>query len=501
MSDYRGTAMPGSSGRQYQPVYLPPAGPVSVPQPRPQLDNHEDIVALEHEVEYYKEQLEHSEIQRECIQNQLDTARAQARHDGDMIAGLQARIKELEEMLRRHGIEGDAKTSSMPLIDANPDAEEYVDPNSGNGNGSSLRRMSTQGSSDVSPTTRYLNVFGQPPPRFNLQVAAARAGDSEVDGASQAHFSLHSNATSGAGTGTGTGSGSRATPSSPEEQIASFVSLIGREPQQVIHMQDPPFSPTDFANRLIGLWTTSKCFAMKYTNTTFMYDENAVGQNVRVFLNLASDRSTELLSDVSTRFLMVSKAINWFIAKTVLKTSVVSGFDPNVDSEIKQMATHLNSSTPHTVKNAMIRGIGQHVLVLRNRPLFDNFYNKRTHEHTQHLFQLLSPLIFSRDPEAWCELGELMVDAHGLALAMYSGPYEFKFVHPLSHHYFDPKYMTDHNAGTDEDWGMQQAKRKYTVKLAITPVPFFRNAILQPEAPLQVLHLGDVILGPEVGHE
>ncbi|KAK2812279.1 hypothetical protein FQN49_008391 [Arthroderma sp. PD_2] len=499
MADYHGSPMCRPGGRQFQPAYMPSRGPVLIPQPQPQLHAQNDRAELEHEIEYYKEQLDHSEVQRECIQNRLATARAQERHDHDMIAGLQARIRELEEMLRRHGIESDARTASMALVTANSDTEEHVNQASGNENGSSLRRMSMQEDSDVSPTTRYQNVFGQPPPRFNLQVAAARAGDSEGDAASQVHFNLNSSLNSGAGTGTG--SGSRGTPSSPEEQIASFVSTIGRQPQQVIHMQDPPFSATDFANRLIRLWTMSKCFAMKHTNTTFMYDENAMEPSLCEFLNLASDKSTELLSDVSTRFLMVSKAINWFIAKTVLKTSVVKGFDPNVDSEIKQMATHLNSSTPFMVRNAMVQGIGQHILVLRNRPLFDNFYNKRTHEHTQYLFQLLSPLIFARDQDAWCELGELMVDAHGLALAMYSGPYEFRFIHPLSHHYFDPKFMTDHNAGTDEDWGMQQAKRRYTVKLSITPVPFFRNAILQPDSALQVLHLGDVLLGPEVGHE
>ncbi|KAM5450425.1 hypothetical protein MaudCBS49596_004372 [Microsporum audouinii] len=507
MSGYRGAPMAGPSGGQYQPgfVPLPSRGSVSIPQPQPQPQSQsqvraQDEDALELEIEYLKEQLEHSELQRECIQNRLDTARAQERHDHDMIEGLQARIRELEEMLQRHGIE-DPKASSMALVRVNSDTEGYADPASGNGSGSALRRMSMQEHHDMSPSTRYQNVFGQPPPRFNLQAAAvSKVGGNKIDGANQAHFSLSSsNLNSAAGTGTGTASGSGGTPSSPDEQIASFVSMIGRQPQQIIHTRDPQFDGGDFASRLIGLWTASKCFATKYTNTTFMYNENATGQDLRAFLSLACDKSTDLLSDVSTRFLMVSKAINWFITKTVLKTSVVNGFDPAVDSEIKQMATHLNSeATPFTVKNAMIQGIGQHILVLRNRPLFDNFFNKRTHEHTQHLFQLLSPLIFSRDQAAWCDLADLMVEAHELALNMHSGPYEFKFLHPMSHHVFDPTYMTDHNTGIDEDWGMQQAKRQYTIKLAITPVPFFRNVTLQPQSPLQVLHLGDVILGPEM---
>ncbi|EFR04152.1 hypothetical protein MGYG_07159 [Nannizzia gypsea CBS 118893] len=535
MSAYRGMPMAGPGGMQYhpnvQPIPLQPvplqrlpmqppgSGPIQQSRPQPQSQTQiqphtqsqirvEDIDAFESEIEYLKEQLEHSELQRECIQNKLNTARAQERHDHEMIEGLQARIKELEEMLQRHGIEEDNKSSSMALVPASScDTEGYTGPGSGNRNGSSLRRMSMQEHPELSPTTRYQNVFGQPPPRFNLPAAASTTANARPNGTqagvgSQSHFaSTNSNVNSATGTGTGATSESRGMSSSPEEQVASFVSMVNMQPQQAIHIRDPAYTSSDFSNRLVGLWTASKCFAMKYTNTAFMYDEKKVSEELRSFLNHASNNATELLSNVSTRFLMVSKIINWFITKTVLKTTVVSGFDPAVDSEIKQMVTHVNPGTPCTVKNAMIQGIGNHILLLRNRPLFDNFFNKRTHENTQKLFELLTPLIFSRDQNVWCDLVELMIDAHSLALIMYSGPYEFKFMHPLSHHNFDPTYMTDHNAGTDEDWAMQQAKRKYTVKLAITPVPLFKNVVLHPYAAVQVLHLGDMLLGPELGRE
>ncbi|GBF64853.1 hypothetical protein TMEN_7569 [Trichophyton mentagrophytes] len=551
MSAYRGMPMAGPSGTQYyhgtQPVHaqagllqpplaLQPSGSGYTQQPRPQPQSQApapsqaqphgqsqiqpaDIDAFETEIEYLKEQLEHSELQKECIQNKLNTALAQERHDHDMIEGLQARIRELEEMLQRHGIQGDSRSASMALVPvSSPDTEGYSGSGSGsgngngNGNGSGMRRMSMQGHPELSPTTRYQNVFGQPPPPFNLPGAAAAAavsgaarGNANQAGVgSQSHFiptSSTANSTAGTGTGTGTTGVSRGTSSSPDEQIASFVSMVNMQPQQAIHTRDPPYNSSDFANRLVGLWTASKCFAMKYTNTNFVYDEKAVSEELRSFLSHASSNASELLSNISTRFLMVSKMINWFITRTVLKTSVVNGFDPTVDSEIQQMTTHLHSGTPATVKNAMIQGIGHHILLLRNRPLFDNFFNKRTHENTQELFHLVSPFIFSRDPSVWRDLVEIMIDAHSLALIMHSGPYEFKFLHPLSHHHFDPTYMTDHNAGTDEDWRMQESKRKYTIKLSITPVPLFKNVVSHPNAAVQVLHLGDMLLNSEPGRK
>lgn len=376
MSAYRGMPMAGTGGVQYhpgvqpipqqaailQPLPLQPSDSVPIqqsqPQPRSQtqvqshIQSHfqaEDIDAFESEIGFLKEQLEHSELQRECTQNKLNTARAQERHDHEMIEGLQARIRELEGMLQRHGIEGVNRSSSVALVPVNSsDTEGYTGPGSGNGNGSGLRRLSMPEHPELSPTARYQNVFGQPPPRFNLPAAAsttatARPNGSQAGLGTQSHFvSTNSNVSTTTGIGTGTTSESRGTSSSPDEQVASFVSMMNMQPQQVIHTLDPPYSGSDFANRLVGLWTASKCFAMNYTDTKFMYDEKAMSAEMRSFLSLASNNATELLSNVSTRFLMVSKMINWFITKRVLKTTVVSGFDPAVDSEIKQMATHLN---------------------------------------------------------------------------------------------------------------------------------------------------------------
>ncbi|EZG21491.1 hypothetical protein H107_00528, partial [Trichophyton rubrum CBS 202.88] len=350
----------------------PQPQPQSQAQPQPHGQSQiqpADIDALEAEIEYLKEQLEHSELQRECIQNKLNTALAQERHDHDMIEGLQARIRELEEMLQRHGIQGDSRSASMALVPvSSPDTEGYSGSGSGTGNGkgngSGMRRMSMQEHPELSPTTRYQNVFGQPPPPFNLHGAAAAAAASgtargntnQAGVGTQSHFiPTSSNANSTAGTGTGTTGVSRGTSSSPDEQIASFVSMVNMQPQQVIHTRDPPYNSGDFANRLVGLWTASKCFAMKYTNTNFMYDEKAVSEELRSFLSHASSNATELLSNVSTRFLMVSKMINWFITRTVLKTSVVNGFDPTVDSEIQQMTTHLHSGKRQPTAHSPLR--------------------------------------------------------------------------------------------------------------------------------------------------
>lgn len=343
---------PSGSGYAQQPRPQPQSQAQAQPQGQSQIQQA-DIDAFETEIEYLKEQLEHSELQKECIQNKLNTALAQERHDHDMIEGLQARIRELEEMLQRHGIQGDSRSASMALVPvSSPDTEGYSGSGSGNGNGngSGMRRMSMQGHPELSPTTRYQNVFGQPPPPFNLPGAAgavaasgtARGNINQAGVGSQPHFiPTSSNANSTAGTGTGTTGVSRGTSSSPDEQIASFVSMVNMQPQQVIHTRDPPYNSSDFANRLVGLWTASKCFAMKYTNTNFMYDEKVMSEELRSFLSHASSNATELLGNVSTRFLMVSKMINWFITRTVLKTSVVNGFDPTVDSEIQQMTTHL----------------------------------------------------------------------------------------------------------------------------------------------------------------
>lgn len=89
-----------------------------------------------------------------------------------------------------------------------------------------------------------------------------------------------------------------------------------------------------------------------------------------------------------------------------------------------------------------------------------------------------------------------MIEAHTLALHMCSGPYEFRFVYPESYHQFDPRYMADHHFRGTEGPEIKRARVNVPVQLAITPVAFFRNAILQPTSKLHMLHIADVLLAP-----
>lgn len=147
----------------------------------------------------------------------------------------------------------------------------------------------------------------------------------------------------------------------------------------------------------------------------------------------------------------------------------------------------------------MIDAIGRHVLVLRNRPLFNEFFNKRTHDNTEYMFRLLAPFLNEISTVSWTDMANIMVEANTLALHMYSGPYEFRFVYPQSNHYFDPSYMVDHFARPGETMEMQRSKVGLPVKLAITAVPLFRNAHLEPTSKLHILHLGDVLLASPPG--
>lgn len=208
------------------------------------------------------------------------------------------------------------------------------------------RRKYSQGDDEISPATRRHNIFAYPPPRFDIRSASGADGK---DGGSSPYSQYRRDSADGqlaaipelsstpqptvAATATATAAG---------DPFAPFSSSLVRQPRDVIHIRDPVFNAADFAERVVSLWAMTKAFAKTYTNTAVVYNENVVSDGLKEYMSNASDKSTELLSDESTRPLMVAKALNLFLTQFVLKSSIVEGFDSHVDSEIVQMREHLS---------------------------------------------------------------------------------------------------------------------------------------------------------------
>lgn len=99
---------------------------------------------------------------------------------------------------------------------------------------------------------------------------------------------------------------------------------------------DPATCLSEFASRYRELWAKTELFGQAHANTPNVFKDSHLEKSVKDYIMMVSDKygASSLLGSHGTRFFLVAKAINNFLAREVLKVSVIKGFDDQGDAEV-----------------------------------------------------------------------------------------------------------------------------------------------------------------------
>ncbi|QKX62067.1 uncharacterized protein TRUGW13939_09223 [Talaromyces rugulosus] len=242
--------------------------------------------------------------------------------------------------------------------------------------------------------------------------------------------------------------------------------------------QDPSYAgiefeknAANFAGHFRALWIKSDQFAKSHAlggDVTILPEQLTSRLKDYMMVHPSTDIATRFLNSPAMKQLYVSKVVNFYLCKQILKyTEVVRGCDPSVDSEImghKKRTTHeMAPATKHFVLSA----ISKCVVRATEKPDFQNFCRRYQESHTDTLKALLEPLLSSGGTSVAVQksLEEIVGDAHKLGLELYSMPYDARCHFPEIDEMYDPTVMMN----MDNDFDMALVNNA-KVKMSVTPV-------------------------------
>ncbi|KAL1963602.1 hypothetical protein VTN77DRAFT_8047 [Rasamsonia byssochlamydoides] len=525
----KGQLTPSRSSRLAVSSAVSPPGPLVIHQPRPY-----DL--LLRELDHLKTRLRETEDELDKAQSELKGSLFQRAQDAETITRLGSKNAELEDLVNKQ--KATITNQSRALADPNslrnrrsaaPLAVSLplplpVTPR---------HQTTTQHSFDASVSNGGLHsaapVFDMPPPSLNLPMPTPMLMPIPMNAAPlpsapaaqlPAHHPLGPVPVMSPGDGLyhtyGFGPSSR----SPVCDAFNIPSSC-QSPGMLPHAHPPPHCDfeqkvAEFSARFHDLWTKSEAFGRTFAAEPNAWKDSHLDQRVKDYLMLISDCkvASYLLNNPLTRPLQVAKAINFYLVRDVLKITVIKGFDVVADDEIGKIKMQLGpgesstftygytcymleyhadkicvlADTPTTVRNMMFVAMAQQVNLVKEKPGFAEYFQRRQQDHLLQLWQLVGPLVSGNVSNAGEALGEIIADAHVLSVDMHSTPFETRFHFPETNEPFDLVTMVNVepwlvngsgsiNGGPDHIpmYGSMRGERTSAnnnrkVKLGITPI-------------------------------
>lgn len=258
----------------------------------------------------------------------------------------------------------------------------------------------------------------------------------------------------------------------------------------------------EISSRFRDLWAKTELFSQLYTNTPNAFRDSHLDTRVKDYIMTVSDKhgASSLLESRATRFFLVTKAVNFFLAQEVLKdTVVISGFNNETDAEVSSLMDQLTSDTPGPVRHLLAISLVTQVQITRSKPGFVEFCQHKTRENTLRLWQLVGPLTdtgtqIQTQTQAWTDLSSIISDAQNLALDMFSVPLEYSVDFPAMGDLVNASTMVNIDPFVPgEPRGL--AGSDWRVRLGVTPVVRARDNC-SDAASVSVVSLGHVLLRP-----
>ncbi|KAK2813758.1 hypothetical protein FQN50_000156 [Emmonsiellopsis sp. PD_5] len=521
----------------------------TAPAPAAAPDQQQQLQAnLIYTVDHLQNALRYKDSDLVRTKNDLDMATANSQRDREVLRLMEARIAELEELVgkQKATISNQSKAISAPRGNGSGNGSIGSSGYNGNGNGNGqaagngngngyahgqgqgnkpralsfnfatpqhhYHHGSGQGGSRVS---RYQHVFNNPPPKFGLATPQSLSQSQSAMSSVERLNAFVPSIGNSPGTGGGGGIGGA------EEKVIPLSSLPVDLPEGMMIMEEANFTAMDFGNKFLSVWEKVENFAKTYllsapsnnhvTAATAVDAE--VAKTLVVASGLESAAMAELLGDPNMRHLVLMRVMNYYLSKKVMHVSVIRGFDSTADSEIGQMIRLmypgissipsplsiqyiplikvLYTDAPLTVRALLHEAIRRQVNRIRNIPLFPNFYNKRKNENANRLWSLIEHLVQRNHPAIWNDYVAIIEETHELALTMFSGPYEFKFLFAEVGGGFEAGTMVGRDAGGMDGNGSGNGN---VVKMCVTPTIWFRGNANGMREVMQVVNLANVIL-------
>ncbi|KAH8699056.1 hypothetical protein BGW36DRAFT_406901 [Talaromyces proteolyticus] len=275
----------------------------------------------------------------------------------------------------------------------------------------------------------------------------------------------------------------------PELRRPSLQAINAQRPlhQTIINSDEPPLADTvitgdpayagyefemkvgELASRFQKIWASSEHFANTYGASGEPLHPRHLATRLKdhMMIDARAEVAVQFMNNAVARPLYVAKVVNFYLCKDILKyTEVVRAFDQAIDAEITNLKKKISHDTPGSVKYLLLGAIAKQVVTAREKPEFGDFCRKYQDNHAYQLMSLLGPLLFPGGGNTAAQelLKQVVRDTHGLALDMYSLPYEARVHFPENEEPYDPTIMLNLDTGFDI-----ARSTNAKVKMSVTP--------------------------------
>ncbi|RAK95397.1 type 2C protein phosphatase PTC6 [Aspergillus ibericus CBS 121593] len=434
--------------------------------------------ALDAEAEPLRAALDASHEEAIQIKAQLSDARKRITLDAEIIQTLQAKIDQLQDVIMQHRMatSGQTKASSEPKYIKKNHEFRY--------SASTIAHHTTISSSPFStPSARRGGIFNRPPPRFNMP-SGGRGTDARAAVAVTAE------------------------PSHSRWHDHSPRDLFTTSPQHAARGSDSPKGPVEWssvidqlAHRYRELFRKTDTFGQVHGNLPDFVQDMGMEGAVKEYLMTISNKNhaAYLLGNPSTRFTLLTKAINYYLVGEALNITAVRGFEDSVDMGIEELKQQICQDTPPMIHHMLINAMVVIVEGAMQVPEFADFSKQKAQAHVKMLWQCIGPL--TNDPNnvhglAWADLTTIMSEAQNLAVDMFRHAFEYRFNFPEINEPFNPATMINRDYFIKGD-PLALKNNDNRVGLGITPIIEICDLAEQGS---KLVSLADVLLLPSPGH-
>ncbi|PYI04204.1 hypothetical protein BO78DRAFT_471492 [Aspergillus sclerotiicarbonarius CBS 121057] len=412
------------------------------------------------------------------IRAELSDAQKRIRLDAEIIETLQAKIDQLQEVIMQHRLATEGQYKASPEL-------KYPKRNHQSRYSASTAPHHTMTSSSPfsTPSVRRGGVFDQPPPSFNMP-------------------------SGGRGTNARAAVVVKAEPSPSRWHDHSPRDLFTTTPQHAAAGSDSPQGPVDtssvidqFTYRYRDLFKKTEAFGQVHGNLPDFGQDMGMEGVIKEYLMTISNKNhaAYLLGNPSTRFTLLTKAINYYLVQEALKITAVRGFEDTVDRGIEELTQQVCQDTSPIIRHMLINAMVTVIEDAMEVPEFADFSKQKAQAHVKTLWQYIGPL--TNDPNnvhgmAWADLATIMSEAQNLAVDMFRHAFEYHFDFPEINEPFNPATMINRDYFIKGD--PQALKNNDNrVGLGITPIIRIRDLVEQES---KLVYFADVLLLPSPGH-
>lgn len=219
------------------------------------------------------------------------------------------------------------------------------------------------------------------------------------------------------------------------------------------------------------LMNLAQLYAYNHVNTPSTHKDNGMPKAIKDRLLKAASTTTafQLMSTPYTRFYLVTKVIVQWLMKNVFKHDAFSGLEPKIDSQIESLRASMYQTTPAQVRFQILISIAQQIKQLASHPKFEEFLQYVARQRSNELWAIVKPMMHQKTTRDWDDLLTLVIEAHRIAVKMFSGADEFRFEIPPVGIPFKPEKMVARDPHQGFTGDLQQERGNATVRLGITP--------------------------------